>query len=313
MRKRLNNIWNSIKLRARNIELPLFEGLSLYDVATFFFKGIAKGRVTNRAASISYSFFLALFPGIIFLFSMIAFFPIQGLEEEIFEVFRRVLPPDTYEATRTTIEDILKNRRPDLLSFGFLFALIFATNGINSLISNFNDTIHQLETRGFWRQQLVAISLTALLSVMVIVMATLLIFSSSVLNALLLFLNLDEISPFIIDSTRFFILVFLVLVAIAFLYNFGPSKNREWRFISPGAILATGLIILSSVGFSFYVSNFSQYNRLYGSIGTLIVILLWIYINALVLIIGFELNASIAFAKSSSQKKKPEIEDHFNE
>ena len=274
MLQRLLNIWHAIEERSREVALPLFEGLSLYDVATFFFKGIAKGRVTNRAASISYSFFLALFPGIIFLFSMIAFFPIHGLEEEIFEIFRRVLPPDTYEATRSTIEDILKNRRPDLLSFGFFFALIFATNGINSLISNFNDTVHQLETRSFWRQQLVAIGLTALLSIMFILVVTLL---------------------------------------IAFLYNFGPSKNREWRFISPGAILATMLIILSSIGFSYYVSHFSQYNKLYGSIGTLIVILLWIYINALVLIIGFELNASIAFAKTSAKTEKPEIENHFND
>ncbi len=313
MLKRVLDIWHVLEERSRHIQLPLFEGLSLYDVATFFFKGIARGRITNRAASISYSFFLALFPGIIFLFSLIAFFPIQGLEEEIFEIFRRVLPPDTYEATRSTIEDILKNRRPDLLSFGFFFALIFATNGINSLISNFNDTIHQLESRGFWRQQLVALSLTAILSIMFILVVTLLIFSSSVLNSLLLFLHLDVISPFIIDSTRFIILAFLILVVIAFLYNFGPSKNREWRFISPGAILATALIILSSVGFSYYVSNFSQYNKLYGSIGTLIVILLWIYINALVLIIGFELNASIAFAKTSTQKEKPEIDNHFNQ
>lgn len=304
MKEQLKKIWVKIEDWSRKVELPLFESLTLYEVAHFFFTGIARGRITDRAASISFSFFLALFPGVIFLFSLIAFFPIQDLQEEVFEVFRRILPPDTYEATRTTIVDILKNKRPDLLSFGFFFALIFATNGVSSLISNFNYSIHELDSRSFWQQQWVSVLLTIMLSFMFIVGIILIIFSSDVLNALLIFLGWDEISPLMIEISRLLLLLFLVLLTIAMLYNLGPSKNREWRFISPGAILATVLILLSSIGFSLYVSNFGQYNKLYGSIGTLLVILLWIYINALVLIIGFELNASIATAKLSNRKNR---------
>ncbi len=302
MIKRLKKLWLAIQEQSKYIKLPLFEGLSLYDVARFFFTGIIQGRITNRAASISYSFFIALFPGIIFIFSLIAYSPIEDLDVEIFRIIADILPPDTYDSVKSTIDDVLKNKRPDLLSFGFLFALIFATNGINSLISNFSSTVHKLEERGFWKQQLVSVGLTVVLTVLFIIGMVLIIFSSDVLNSLLNFFKLEAVSSTMVDSLRFLLMLFITLLSIALLYNIGPSKGRAWRFISPGAILATVLILAASFGFSYYVSHFSQYNKLYGSIGTLLVILLWIYVNALLLIIGFELNASMASAKANNQK-----------
>lgn len=276
----------------------------MYDVLSFFFRGIIEGRVTNRAGSVAYSFFIALFPFIIFLFTLIPYFNVDTLQQEIFNMLYRVMPPDTFDAAQSTIQDVLENKRGGLLSFGFIFALLFATNGVNSLISNFNHSAHQLETRGFWKQQLVAILLTSVITILFLVAVVLIIFSSTVLNEILSFMRLDTISPFIVESVRFLLMLLVVMLIITVLYNYGPAKRREWRFISPGAILATVLIIVSSIGFSFYVSNFSQYNKLYGSIGTLLVILLWIYINALVLILGFELNASIASAKNKREIKK---------
>ncbi len=313
MKKRLKEIRRKIIIRSMKIRLPLFEGLSVYDVSQFFFKGIAEGRVTNRAASVAFSFFLAFFPGIIFLFTMIPFFPVAGIEKEIFYTFQRVLPPDTYDAARSTIEDILHNKRSDLLSFGFFLALIFATNGVDAIISNFNHSYHQLEQRNFWKQQLTAIALTIILAVFFIIGIALIIFSSTVLNSVLNFFHLEQISPVFIETTRFILLLIVVLLAIAALYNFGPAKRRQWRFISPGSILATLLILLSSMGFSYYVSTFAQYNKLYGSIGTLMVILIWIYINSLVLIIGFELNASIAIVKLTNRQKEIELEKEEEE
>ena len=304
MLKKLKKIWIEVQNRSKMIELPLFEGLSLFDVLSFFFKGIAQGRITNRASSIAYSFFLALFPGILFLFSLIAYFPVEGLDREVFDLLRMLLPPDTFESAQSTIDDILKHKRPDLLSFGFLFTLYFATNGINSLVSNFGDSIHQLQKRGFIHQQLVSIGLTIYLAFIFLIGITIIIFSSDVLNSLLAFFKLESVSSLLIDLVRYLLMILLTLLTIAILYNIGPSRGREWRFISPGAILATFLILVTSFGFSFYVSNFNQYNKLYGSIGTVMIILLWIYINALLLIIGFELNASIASAKSSNQQLK---------
>lgn len=297
-----------LTLRASQIKLPWFQGLSVYNVAVFFFKGIYEGRVTNRAASVAFSFFLALFPGIIFLFSLIPYFPFAGIEDEIFFTFQRILPPDTYEATKSTIDDVLNNRRSSLLSFGFLFALLFATNGVNSMISNFNDSYHQIDARSFWKQQLAAVSLTVVLSFLFLIGITIILFSSGVINSILSFFELERISPLLIESSRFLLLIMVVLLAIAILYNFGPAKRREWHFISPGSILATLLILISSFGFSYYVGNFAQYNKIYGSIGTLMVIMIWIYINALVLIIGFELNASIASLKLKQREKEEELE-----
>lgn len=302
MIRRLKLVWLLIQEKSKNIKLPLFDGLSLYDVTSFFFQGIRKGQITNRAASISYSFFIALFPGIIFLFSLIAYIPIDNFDQEVFWLLSIVLPPDTYEAAKTTIDDILRHKRPDLLSVGFLFALIFATNGINALLSNLGNTIHKLENRSFLRQQLVSIGLTVFLSMVFLIGMIIIIFSSDVLNTLLGYINFESVSTVMVDIVRYVLMVTLTLLTIAILYNIGPSKGREWKFISPGAILATLLVLLTSFGFSYYISNFSQYNKLYGSIGTLLVILLWIYVNALLLIIGFELNASMASAKYSNKK-----------
>ncbi len=284
---------------AKRVTLPLFEGLSLYDVASFFFRGIYEGSVTNRAGSIAYSFFLALFPGIIFFFTLIPFFPVESLETEVFSVFQRILPPDTFDAVRGTIEDVLSNKRGGLLSFGFFLALIFSTNGVNAIISNFNSTYHQIETRNMFQQLTVSLGLTVMLSINFIIGIIVIIFSSDVLNAVLNFFGLEVVSALAVELTRYSLLVFVVFIGIVLLYNFAPSGKRAWRFFSPGAVLATFLILVSSWAFSVYVENFNQYNKLYGSIGTLMVIMLWIYINALVLIIGFELNASIAGVKKA--------------
>jgi membrane protein len=307
MLKQLVRLWNKIEHWSMKVQLPFLEGLSLYDVARFFFKGIAEGNITSRAGSISYSFFLALFPGIIFLFTLIPFFPVQNLEQEVFDVFERILPPDTWEASRETIKDVMKNKREGLLSLGFFLALIFTTNGVNAIVSNFNQTVHDIDERPFWKQQLVSMGLTLILSVFFLIGIVLIIFSADVLNGILAFFRLDQISPAIIELVRLSLMLTLVFLGIALLYNYGASRRKNWRFFSPGAALATLLIILTSVGFSYYVANFSQYNKLYGSIGTLIVILLWIYINAIVLIVGFELNASISQVKKHKVKREKEL------
>lgn len=305
MLKRLKDRWHWLSERVaqqtRKIELPLFDGLSLYDVSIFFFRGIIQGSITSRASSIAFSFFLALFPGIIFFFTLIPFFPVESLETEIFNVFQRVFPPDTFDAVKTTIQDVMHNKRQGLLSVGFILAMLFSTNGISAIITNFNQTIHKIEERSFLQQLLVSLGLTIVIAINFIIGIIVIIFSSDVLNGVLDFFGLEAISSFAVEVVRSVLLIFVVFIGIVLVYNFAPSGKRKWRFFSPGAILATVLILLSSYLFSFYVANFNQYNTLYGSIGTLMVIMLWIYINALVLIIGFELNASIAELKINAE------------
>lgn len=284
-----------LRKTAQNVRLPLFDGLSAYDVAVFFWKGIYEGSVSSRAASISFSFFLALFPGVIFLFTLIPFIPVAGFQSELFKLLRDVLPPNSFDAAYTTITDILTIKRGDLLSVTVLAAFFFATNGTLSLIGNFGQSIHRLNVRGFWSQYLAAFLLTLALSVLLIVGITVLTLSE---------VNLGEwvggeLGLWIAAATRWIVLLGLVLLSISLLFYFGPMRSAPWRFVSPGALLATLLVWLTSYLFGIYVTDFSQYNQLYGSIGTLMIIQLWLYVNAIGLIIGFELNASMAEAKNN--------------
>jgi membrane protein len=290
-------------VQTRRIKLPFFQGLSLYDVTLFFFKGIYEGAVTMRAASASFSLFLALFPGIIFIFTLIPYIPIEGFQERIFIAIQNVLPSSSYEAAKETIDDILNTKRGNLLSLTFLFTLFFATNGVLSLISSFSHSFHKISYKNFWQQYVSAVFLTITLSLLTIFSIALLTLGEKFFIWLAQngFLPFDNI--LFMKMLRIVILILTIQVAISMLYNFGSVKKRQWKFFSPGSILATILIIISSMAFGYYVDNFSQYNKLYGSIGTLMIIMLWIYIKIIGLIIGFELNASIAGAASHAQKR----------
>jgi membrane protein len=284
----------ALRATAQNLKLPLFDGLSAYDVAVFFWKGIYEGAVSSRAASISFSFFLALFPGVIFLFTLIPFIPVDGFQSELFKLLRDVLPPNSFDAAYSTITDILTIKRGDLLGVTVLAAFFFATNGTLSLIGNFGQSIHRLNVRGFWSQYLAAFLLTLALSVLLIVGITVLTLSEVYLAG---FIG-GELGLWITAASRWVVLLGLVLLSISLLFYFGPMRSAPWRFVSPGALLATLLVWLTSYLFGIYVTDFSRYNQLYGSIGTLMIIQLWLYVNAIGLIIGFELNASMAEAKN---------------
>lgn len=292
--------------QSQHIRLPFFDGLSLYDVLRFFFRGLYEGAVTTRASSIAFSFFLALFPGIIFLFTLIPYISVEGFSDQVFVTLSNIMPPDTYEVTKSTIDDIINQKEPKLLSFSFFFALFLATNGTQSLMTNFTNSWHNIGYRNFWMQYLISLGLTIILSFLLLTGILVVILSQDFLESLS---NVLDINFGFLDYSKLYavsrslILVAIVLTSISLIFYIGPTKRKVWRFISPGSILATTLIILSSLGFEYYIANFSQYNKLYGSIGTLMVIMLWIYINAIGLILGFELNASTESAKQSNQEE----------
>ncbi len=278
------------------VKPPGFSGLSLWDVLSFFVRGIWEGAISTRAGAVSFSFFLALFPAIIFIFTLIAYLPISNFQDELFHVLRDVLPESTHEMALGTIEDILTIKRGGLLSFTVAATLIFATNGTLSLISNLGISIHEIKVKTFWFQYFSAVLLTLALTVLIFIAIIALIFSQSFTVWLNAHGYLTNYAPGFIYFIRMFTLLSTILLGISLVYNYGPVRRRYWRFISPGSILATLLILASSQGFGFYVENFSTYNKFYGSIGTLMIMLLWIYINSFGLIIGFELNASISGA-----------------
>jgi membrane protein len=290
-------------LRAtKRLVIPGFDGMPLYDVASFFFRGLWQGSINTRASALSFKFFLALFPAIIFFFTLIPYIPVEGFQETLLNMLRNILPHDPYVVVIETLEDIITREHGGLLSLGFLAALYFSTSGINGIMDAFNDSYHIKESRSFLKQKLVAVIMVFILSVLLIIGISLMIAGSWLMDYLISE-NIIK-SAFAINTlivTKWVFILALIFFIISFLYYLAPAKRERFRFISAGSTLATLLFILTSMGFNYYISHFSQYNKLYGSIGTLIIILMWIYINAIVLLIGFELNISI---KNAGKLKK---------
>ena len=272
-------------------------GLSIYDISSFFYKGLIEGAITTRASSLAFNFFLAFFPAIIVLFTLIPYIPVDGFQEILMDILMNILPPSTNEITLETLDDIINNQRGGLLSLGFVLAIYFSTNGINSLIEAFNASYHISKTESILKQRFLSLIITFTLTIILIFTITLIIFGQFIINYLIEYEFINSNEKILFNLAKWFILISMLFLGISTIFNLGPSLKNKWRTFSPGAIFSTVFIIVTSLGFTYYIDNFGQYNKIYGSIGTLIIILLWIYFNAIILLTGFEINASIINAK----------------
>ena len=286
-------LYNLVKI-SQQLILPGFEGLSFYIVSKFFFQGLRNGAINMRASSLAFSFFLALFPSIIFIFTLIPYIPIENFQDSLFNLLQNILPKAAFEATEDTIADIIKNQHGSLLSIGFISALYFSTNGFNAMINAFNETYHEIETRNVLMQRLVSVLMVIVNVSMITIAIVLIIFSEIGLEHLI---HKDKVAYYFILFGKWIILFMLCFGLISFNYYVGPKRKHGWKFFSAGSMFSTVLIIIASLVFGYYVNNFGNYNKLYGSIGTLIVIMMLIYINSLILLLGYDLNASIQIAK----------------
>lgn len=298
MKRRLLEYLSLLLNYTRRITLPGFQKIPIYDVGEFFLRELFKGDLQIRARAIAFSFFLAIFPAIIFLFTLIPYVPIAGFQERLLSLLQSMLPYNTYDTAYKTIEEIIVRQNGGLLSFGFILALAVSTNGVFALIEGFNKTIMHEKRKG-WKQRLVALYLTVLLATLLIIAILLIIITEVILHYFNNhILNLDQSSVYLLLAGKYLILILLCFTAISSLYFFGPSGgSKKWHFFSPGSILATILIAVTSIAFNFFILNFGQYNKIYGSIGTLIVILIYLNFNCIQLLIGFELNNAIEKAK----------------
>ncbi len=294
-------ILDGIVHRAKKITFPFFDGIPLYDVALFFWKGIVDGAITTRASAIAFNFILAVFPTIIFLFTLIPYIPIDNFQVQLMALIQSVLPDNAYLVVRSTIQDIVTQPRGSLLSFGFLAAFIFSTNGLVSIIVAFNGTIHAIETRNIVSLYLTAFGLSLILTTLTTLSVALITGSQRALDFLMArqFIR-DDYIYYLLIGGKWLVILLLFFFAFAFLFYYAPARKMKFRFISAGGTLATLFSIVISVGFSYYINNFGRYNTLYGSIGTLVVVMLWFYFMALILLMGFELNVSIWSAQSKA-------------
>jgi len=284
--------------KAKTFTIPGFHDVPIYYVIKFFFKGIVNGAITTRASAVAFSFYLAIVPTLIFLFTLIPYIPVKDFQVQLLSLIKGIMPDYAFRTVQSTLTEVLTMKSGGLLSFGFFAALFFSHNGISALIDAFNATYHTIETRKYIEQHLIALVLTLLLPVLVMIGIVLIFFGQEALNwAIRLGWMEMDFTYYLLNIGKWFIIIALFFFSISFLYYLAPAKREKFRFFSGGSSLATLLIILTSLAFSFYVNNFGQYNTFYGSLGGLIVFLLWIYFNAFGLILGFELNASITSAK----------------
>jgi membrane protein len=293
-----SNVFQLMKKWSGKIHPPGFEGVSLYDTGNFFYHGIDKGALPTRASAMAFSFFLAIFPSIIFLFTLIPYIPIPDFQRQILKMIKDILPPDTFKAAEETLVEVVTKQNGKLLSVGFLTALYFSTNGFNSMITAFNTSYHVSETRKPLQQRLVSFFLVAIFSLLLTTAVGLIVGSDHLTR---LIIPRGHWAFYFIKSTHWIILTALLFGVISFCFYLGPASKIGWKFISAGSTLATILCALTSIAFGYYVGHFGKYNKVYGSIGTLLVVLMWIYLNCLVLLIGFEFNAGIHSAKRRKQ------------
>jgi membrane protein len=290
---------------SRKISLPGFKGIPVYDVGVFFIRGMKKSSISLRANSISYSFIIAFVPAVLFLFTLIPYVPVKGLEESIMLTLKEVLPNEAFTLLRSTIEDIITNQQTGLLSISFLITLYFASSGVIAIMNAFNHSSHAIESRSFVKQQLISLLLVFILAINMIISGAALAFSSIVLY----FMEgkgiiSNDFNYILLNAGQWIIILLTSMIAFSSIYYLAPAKKRIFPFFSAGSILASVLSVLSFKLFTIFINNFSNYNKFYGSLGAMIMIIVWINLTALMLLIGYELNASIYEASKNGLEKK---------
>ena len=274
------------------IKLPWLQGLSLYDLLELYGLGIAEGALSYRAGAIAFSFFMALFPFALFILNLIPYIPIDGFQQDFSNFVEESVPPNTYDAIALIINDILNNSHSGLLSSGFIMAIFLMANGLNAILGGFETSHHVIIKRGFFSQYFVALGMSLLLSMLLLVtVAMIVVFEVFIQKTIIQDVLSDRIPLIIIGRYVFVILMILITTSILFKFGIKHDKNRS--FVSIGSVFTTILIILSSYGFGIWVIKFSKYNQLYGSIGTLLIMMFYIWLNCMILLLGFELDAAI--------------------
>ncbi|MDG1914477.1 MAG: YihY/virulence factor BrkB family protein [Crocinitomix sp.] len=296
---------------SRKIILPGFEGVSVWEILFFFVWSIRRGLVATRASALAFHFFLAMIPFGLVMVIITAYIPYFDIQSDVLPVFGSFIPESIFSQFVNNIDAFQNSTVNSLISYGFILALYFSSNGFSVLIQSFNSSKVSFEKRNWWSTKITAIGFVFVIIVGVIFLVVVALLERKLLNYWSehsLFINGNADLIFSI-ATALFVAVMLYF-AIATIYYFGPSKRKEFKFFSAGGTLATALIILTSELYSFYIQKFANYDEFYGSLGTIMMLLLWIYIISFVLLLGFELNASIHCAV---RKKRLDHLEHIEE
>lgn len=294
--------------KSKQVILPGFQGIPLFDVIEFFLNQVKKIGLTERASAISFNLIMAIPAACIFLFSVVPYLPVSTqFKAELLSLTKDLSPnQNTYNLVESFLNDFFKKSRGGLLSFGFLLVIFYASNAMMGVIRTFDKSISDAKTYFFhkrWR----AIRLTIILILLVISSVLFLIGHDALEKILKNYFHLARKTQLNWwESTRWVVIVLLIFLGISFIYKYAPSVEKRWNLVSPGSLLATFLTLATTIGFSYWVNHFGSYNKVYGSIGTVLVIMLLIDFNSLILLIGFELNVSITHLQKKVEERKNE-------
>jgi membrane protein len=293
----LNNAKRHSWLKA--LTIPGFQGVPLYYVVRRLLHEIQSDNIATRASSISFFFILAIFPGIIFLFSIFPYIPIRNFQANAMFFLESVIPPNVYQILHQTIQDIVSAERSgSLVSINFIIASVMASNGVNSMLRAFDKSNHTFKKRTFWQKNITSFKILILIASQLIISVVLVIKGKEFVSLLLHLLDTDDnLIRYAIKTVKAIIVLFTTFNLYALIYYFGPATKEKYTYFSVGATFATIVSLIFSYIFTFYTLYLHNFNRLYGSLGIIIVVMMWININAFVLLFGFELNHSVLVNK----------------
>ncbi len=286
--------------RSRKTFVPGLSGFSLYEVATAFFRQLRKTSLVERASGISFNIVMAIPPTLIFIFTLVPYLPIsQEFLNQMYALIRDVVPG---EKNNSVIIDFLKdfvNRpRNELLSFGLFLAIFFSSNAMMGVLRSFDRDYPGFEKRGGFQKRRVALQLTMMVFFLIFICILLMIAQANVLR----WLGVESAMwRNIIHNSRWILIVLLTFWIVSFIYHHGPSVAKRWPLFTPGAVFATSLMIIATLLVSYWVTHFSTYNTVYGSIGAIFILMTLIYTNALAVLMGFELNVTLSHLRLEKQ------------
>lgn len=277
---------------AKKIKLPGLGDFSLYHLLDIYVTGILKGSFSPRASAIAYSFFLALFPFLLFLLNLIPYIPIDDFQARFLLFFQELLPPQTADFFLPVIEDIALNRRSKLLSFVFFLSMFLSANGVNATLSAFQYSFYVDLNRNFFRQYIISIGIAFLIAIVMFTSVGGILYGEFLIQSIKSYHIISNEAAYV-SVIQFLIFVVMVYVITGILYYFGTQQKENRRFFSVGTTMTTLLFVVTTYFFGVYINNFSNYNELYGSIGALLILMFYIWINSNLLLLGFELDISI--------------------
>lgn len=289
----LKNISDAWERMTRKIILPGLNGLTAYDLWEIYSGGIIKGTFSTRASAIAFSFFMALFPFLLFVLNLIPYINfIDDFQLQFLVFMDSLLPPTTSEFFNDIFLDIANTPRGSLLSFAFILSIFLMTNGVNAIFTGFEFSYHTNANRSIIRQYMVAVGISIFMALLLLITVILTVYLTYAVD------DLSEIGIFIekgisVMLVKYAVFILLIYITVSTLYYFGTKEGKQSNFFSIAALITTLLMLVTTYLFGVYIENFSQYNELYGSIGALLVLMIYIWLNSNILLLGFELNACL--------------------